>query len=52
MSILPGENKKKVFFFKLLPFANSGIEKTCNKDIWKTIIARSFKLGQLLEDND
>ena len=44
--------KKKLFyFFKLLPFA-LGIEKTCNKDIWKTIIAWSFKLGQLLKDNE
>ena len=25
--------------------------KLCNQDISKTIIARSFKLGQLIEDN-
>ena len=26
--------------------------KFCNQDISKTILARSFKLGQLIEDNE
>ena len=26
--------------------------KTCNQDISKTITASSFKLGQLIEDNE
>ena len=39
---------KKVDFFELLPLANLDIE-SCNEDIWKTIIARSFKHGQLIE---
>ena len=26
--------------------------KTCNQDILKTIIARNFKLGQLIEDDE
>ena len=52
MSRLPGENKKKSYynFFELLPFANFGI-KTCNNDIFKTITASSFKLGQLIEND-
>ena len=41
MSILP-DDKKKMH----CPL------KTCYKDIWKTIIASSFKLGQLTEDEE
>ena len=52
MSSFPGENKTKSYFiFKLLPFANLDIQNF-NKDISKTITARVFKLGQLIEDND
>ena len=41
--------KKNVFFFKLLPLANMDIENLISQ---KTITARSFKLGQLIEDNE
>ena len=53
MSRLIGENLKKVilFFFKLSPFADLDFE-ICNHDIPKTLTARSFKLGQLIEDDE
>ena len=45
--------KKKVifFFFELSPFADLDL-KICIYDISKTITARSFKLGQLIEDDE
>ena len=45
---------EKVFFFflfELSPFADLDFD-ICNHDISKTITARSFKLGQLIEDNE
>ena len=52
MSRSIGENKKKVilFFFELSPFAALDFEIS-NHDILKTITARSFKLGNLIEDD-
>ena len=54
MSRLLGENLKKSFFifFQLhvSPFADLDF-KICNHDILKTITARSFKLGQVIEDD-
>ena len=45
-----GENlKKSCFFYELSPFADLDFE-ICNHDISKSITARSFKLGQLIED--
>ena len=51
MSRLIGENLKKSYyiFFELSPFADLDFE---NHDISKTITARSFKLGQLIEDDE
>ena len=44
------KNLKKCFiFFELLPLANFGIE---NQDISNIIVARSFKHGQLVEDDE
>ena len=40
--------KESFYFFELLPFANLEIEIF---DISKTVTARSFKLGQFIEDN-
>ena len=45
--------KKKLFYF----FSNNlplqiWTLKICNHDISKTITARSFKLGQLMEDDE
>ena len=37
------------FFFELFPFADL---KMCNHDISKSITARSFELGQLVEDDE
>ena len=50
MSRLPRESLKKniLFLFELSPIANLELEN-CNQDILKTVIARSFKLGQLIE---
>ena len=47
------KNLKKSYFifFELLPFANLVIE-TCHQDISKFIVARSFKHGQLVEDDE
>ena len=52
MSRSIGENLKKSYFifFELSPFADLDFE-ICNHDISKTITARSFKLGQLIEDD-
>ena len=46
-----GENLKKLFFFNYLPLQNLTL-KIFNHDISKTLIARSFKLGQLIEDDE
>ena len=50
MSRSIGENLKEVIliFFELSPFAALDFE---NHDISKTTTARSFKLGQLKEDD-
>ena len=52
-SRLSGANLKKSFFtfFELSPFADLDLE-ICYHDISKTITARSFKLGQLIEDDE
>ena len=54
MSRSIGENlKKKLFFFfsNYLPLQIWTL-KICNHDISKTIKARSFKLGLLIEDDE
>ena len=54
MSRLIGENYlKKLFYFfsNYLPL-HIWTLKICNHDISKTITARSFKLGQLIEDDE
>ena len=53
MSKLIGDNKKKkvISFLNYLPL-QIWILKICNHDISKTITARSFKLGQLIEDDE
>ena len=53
MSKSIGENLKKVilFFSNYLPLQIWTL-KICNHDISKTITARSFKLGQLIEDDE
>ena len=53
MSRSIGENLKKSYFifFKLSPIADLDF-KICNHGISKTITARSFKLGQLIEDDE
>ena len=52
MSRLIGENLKKViFFFNYLPLQIRTL-KICNHDISKSTTARSFKLGQLIEDDE
>ena len=53
MSRSIGENIKKsfVFFLNYLPLQIWTL-KICINDISKTIIARSFKLGQLIEDDE
>ena len=50
---LIGENFKISYFFfsNYLPLQIWTL-KICNHDISKTITARSFKLGQLIEDDD
>ena len=53
MSRSIGENlKKRYFFFKLSPPLQIWTLKICNHDISKTITTRSFKLGQLIEDDE
>ena len=53
MSRSIGENLKKSYFifFELSPLQIWTL-KICIHDISKTIIARSFKLGQLVEDDE
>ena len=53
MSRSIGENlKKKLFFFSnYLPLL-IWTSKICNNDISKFITARSFKLGQLIEEDE
>ena len=53
MSRSIGENLKKNYFIFLnyLPLQNRTL-KICNHDISKSIMARSFKLGQLIEDDE
>ena len=53
MSRLIGENLKKVilFFLNYLPLQIWTL-KICIYDFSKTITARSFKLGQLIEDDE
>ena len=54
MSRSIGENlKKRLFYFfsNYLPLQIWTL-KICNHDISKTITARSFKLGQLIENDD
>ena len=53
MSRLIGENLKKyiLFFSNNLPLQIWTV-KICNHDISKTITATSFKLGQLIEDDE
>ena len=45
---------KSFSFFELLPFANLQIWdlNICNLDNSKNLIARSFKFGQLIEDDE
>ena len=49
MSRLPGENLKKNLFFLVIALCQFGHRKL---DIAKTVTARSFLLGQLIEDNE
>ena len=53
MSRSIGENLKKKFYFfsNYLPLQILTL-KICNHDISKTITAWSFKLGQLIEDDE
>ena len=53
MGRLIGESLKKVilFFSNYLPLKIWTL-KICNLDISKIITARSFKLGQLIEDDE
>ena len=44
--------KKKVFYFSNYLPLQIWTLKFCNHDISKTITARSFKLGQLIEDDE
>ena len=43
--------KVVLFFSNYFPLQNWTL-KICNHDISKTITARSFKLGQLIEDDE
>ena len=56
MSRLIGENLKNsyIFFSNYFPLQIWTFEnlKICNHDISKTITAMSFKLGQLIEDDE
>ena len=53
MSRLPGENLKEnyLIFSNYLPLQIWTLT-ICNQDISKIIIARSFSLGQLIEDDE
>ena len=44
--------KKKLFYFRVIALCKYLALKTCNKDISKTITASSFKLDQLIENNE
>ena len=50
---IPGAKLRKSYFifFELSPFQILTL-KICNCDISKSIIAKSFKLGQLIEDDE
>ena len=60
MNRLPSENLKKIVLFlsSYCPLKISTLKtyikdkEFCKQDIFKTITARSFKLCQLLEDDD
>ena len=52
MSRFIGENLKTSYFFLNYPPLQILTLKICNHDISKTITARSFKLGQLIEDDE
>ena len=54
MSRSIGENFKKVilFFSNYLPLQIKTLKICSNHDILKSITARSFKLGQLIEDDE
>ena len=43
--------KKGFYFFDLLPLAYCPL-KTFNQDISKIVIVRSFKFGQLIDDDE
>ena len=43
--------KKNIFFSNYLPLQIWTL-KICNPDIYKTLRARGFKLGQLIEDDE
>ena len=43
---------KKSYFFLVITLCKCLALKTCNQNISKTITASSFKLGQLIEDNE
>ena len=51
---LIGENLKISYFifFRIISPLQIWAMKICNHDISKSITARSFKLGQLIEDDD
>ena len=53
MSKSIGENFKKSYFifFDLSPFADLDLKNLCH-DILKSITAWSFKLGELIEDDE
>ena len=51
ISRLIGDKIKSYFFSDYLPLQVLTL-KICNHDISKTITARSFKLGQLIEDDE
>ena len=53
MSRSIGENIKKVILFisNYLPL-QIWTSKICVNDFYKTVTARSFKLGQLIEDDE
>ena len=45
------EKKSYFIVFELSPFADLDL-KICNHDVSKTITAMSFKLGQLIKDDE
>ena len=53
MSRSIGENlKKRLFYFFQIIILQVRTLKICNHDISKSITARFFKLGQLIEDDE